>query len=351
MSSVVFILALLFVSDASPFETTVLAALRQAAQTATASSSTVDLPLRVERGVGFEPILIPRNEALDYVVEIDLGILGDPRVGTVTLLSGVGQDSDDPHESGSQSEPTPRAVGWIRSEALGGYLGYRLRQVLEVRHLPLEWPSLHYMDAQTGSENRRHELLVGLREGRTTMQFNEDHHCPGCSKPEHFVKSIWPWGKPYHCDGCKQMEHRVWDESITHPTPSGTVDLLSAVYLARSMVAEERSKETFPALDQEKLWILTVRAGEKQIIKSPAGRFACILVELETKVPEGDDRDKSDFSGLFGIQGTLHIWMHATTGVPVQITGDLPVPVIGRLAVNVRLASYRGTPPEFAPVP
>jgi hypothetical protein len=139
--------------------------------------------------------------------------------------------------------------------------------------------------------------------------------------------------------------------SITRPTLPGAVDLLSAVYLARSMVAEESPKETFPVLDQENLWILTVRAGEKRIVKSPAGRFSCVLVELETQVPQGEVRDKSDFSGLFGIQGTLHIWMHAATGVPVQITGDLPVPVIGRLGVNVTLASYRGTPPEFAPVP
>jgi hypothetical protein len=145
------------------------------------------------------------------------------------------------------------------------------------------------------------------------------------------------------------MEHRVWDVSISHPTPPGTVDLLSAVYLARSMVAGERLKETFPVLDQETLWILTARTGEKQIIEAPAGRFTCALVELDTRVPEGEDRRKSDFSGLFGIQGKLHIWMHSSTGVPVLISGDLPVPVIGRLGVNVKLASYRGTPAEFAP--
>jgi hypothetical protein len=350
VSSAAFTLAVLLVPGASSSESTTLAALREATQQASSTPAPVEPPLRVERGIGFEPILIPRDETLDYVVEIDLGFLGDARVGTVSLRSGVQVDADPQAAPGASPESSKRTVGWIRSEARGGYLGYVLHEDLEVRHLPLEWPSLHYTDTQTGSENRRHELLVGLREGRTTMQANEDHHCPGCSRPEHFVKSIWPWGKPYHCEGCKLMEHRIWDESITRPTPPGSVDLLSAVYLARSMVAEKRPDETFPVLDQETLWILTVRTGEKRTVKSPAGEFSCVLVELETRVPEGEVRDKNDFSGLFGIQGALHIWMHATTGVPVQITGDMPVPVIGKLGVNVRLAHHRGTPSEFAPV-
>src|SRR5260221_4053221 len=110
------------------------------------------------------------------------------------------------------------------------------------------------------------------------------------------------------------------------------------------MIEEGSSKETFPVLDQDKLWILTVRSGTKRAVQSPAGRFDCVLVELETKVPHGEVRDKKDFAGLFGIRGTIHIWMDVATGVPVQITGDLPVPVIGRLDVNVRLKSFPGTP-------
>ena len=281
--------------------------------------------------------MIPRDETLTYTVAIDLGILGDLRVGTVVLSSG--------ELDAGESEP----AGWLRSEATGSYLGYKLEETLDVQFRPQEWPALNYTDIQTGSENRRHELRLGVREGRPAMQFDEDHHCPGCSRPEHQVSSIWPWGKPHHCDGCKRMEHRIWDVSITRPTPAGTVDLLSAVYLARSMVEEGRSTESIPVLDEEKLWILTLRTGDRREIATAAGKFACTLVELETSVPAGEVRKKKDFSGLFGIQGKIGIWMDTAAGVPVQITGDLPVPVIGRLSVNANLASYRGTAPEFAP--
>jgi len=284
------------------------------------------------------------------VVEIDLGILGDLRVGTVTLVSGVEPAGDASSSSDPASGTSPKLQGWIRSEARGSYLGYTLKQDLDVLHRAQAWPALLYTDTQTGSENRRHALRLGVREGVPTMQFEEDHHCRGCAKPDHFVSSIWPWSKPHHCNGCKRMEHREWDVSITHPTLPGTVDLLSAVYLARAMVAEGSSRETFPVLDQENLWILTVRAKGRRTIDVPAGRFKCMSVELETRVPEGEVRDKRDFSGLFGLQGSIHIGMEAATGVPVQIAGDLPVPVIGRLGVNVRLTGYRGTPHEFAPV-
>jgi hypothetical protein len=298
--------------------------------------------LRIDRGPGTEPIVIPRDESLTYQVAIDLGILGDLRVGSVVLSAG---EMDSVAPDGVSAGP----AGWIRSEATGSYLSYKLEEVLDVRYRTQEWPALLYTDIQTGSENRRHELRLGVRDGRPTFQFDEDHHCPGCSNPEHKVESIWPWGKPYHCDGCKRMQHRVWDVSIQKPAPAGTVDLLSAVYLARSMVAEGRSTETFPVLDQDKLWILTLRTGARRAIATDAGKFDCALVELETGVPPGEVRKPKDFSGLFGIQGNIGIWMDAAAGVPVQITGDLPVPVIGRLSVNARLSSYRGTPPEFEP--
>jgi hypothetical protein len=312
----------------------------QSAGVVQASSPIVNASVRIDRGPDSPPLLIPRDETLSYVVGIDLGILGDLRVGTVVLSSGALELSE--------PEPPSRPAGWIRDEANGSYLGYRLKQVLDVRLRSQEWPAVLYTDVQTGSENRRHELRIGVRDGRPTFQFEEDHHCPGCSSPEHMVSSIWPWSKPHHCDGCKRMEHRRWDVSITRSTPLGTVDLLSAVYLARSMVEEGRDKDSFPVLDEDKLWILNLRAGGRREIETPAGRFACQLVELATNVPPGEVRAKDDFSGLFGIKGSIQIWMDSAAGVPVQITGDLPVPVIGRLNVNAKLASFRGTPRDFA---
>jgi hypothetical protein len=314
-----------------------------------------DSRLIIGRGEGLDPIEIPRDEQLDYVVEIDVGILGDLGVGQVTLSSGV-----EPYHAGLPPSPTnsggtdaapepPKSVGWIKSLARGSYLGYELHHELDVRHLPQPWPSVFYRDTQSGSENRRRELKLGLLDGKSTALFRSDGHCKGCSNPEHFVESAWLWGKAHHCEKCKRAEHRVWDAAQNRAVPPDSVDLLTAVYLARAMVRDARLETTFSVVDKLKLWTLTVRRGAFKTIEVPAGKFRCALVQLETTVPPGEPVDKKGFQGLFGIQGSIKIWMEAATGVPVMISGELPVPVIKTLDLNVRLKSYRGTTPKFAP--
>jgi hypothetical protein len=312
--------------------------------------------LVVARGEGLDPIEIPRDEQLDFTVEIDLGILGEPSVGQVSLSSGVepylpGLPPSGPALGGDAAHVEDlRSVGWIRSLARGSYLGYELHHELEARHLPQSWPSVFYRDTQSGSENRRRELKLGVLDGKETALFRSDGHCDGCSNPEHFVESAWPWGKPHHCENCKRAEHRVWDELESRTVPPGSVDLLTAVYLARSLVRGGRSETVFPVVDKQKLWTLTIRRGPFKVVEVPAGRFRCAQVLLQTAVPPGEPVDKKGFQGLFGIQGSIKIWMEATTGVPVLISGELPVPVIKTLDLNIKLSSYRGTPPAFLPL-
>jgi hypothetical protein len=315
-----------------------------------------DTRLVVPRGEGLDPIEIPRAEQLEYVVEIDVGFLGDLNVGQVTLTSGV-----EPYNPGLPPSPpdagatnaaleAPKSVGWIKSLARGSYLGYELHHELEVRHLPQPWPSVFYRDTQSGSENRRRELKLGILDGKSTALYRGDGHCKGCQNPEHFVESAWLWGKAHHCEKCKRAEHRVWDPAQNRAVPAGSVDLLTAVYLARAMVRDGRLETTFPVVDKMKLWTLTVRRGGFKTIEVPAGKFRCALVQLETTIPPGEPVDKNGFQGLFGIQGSIKIWMEVASGVPVMISGELPVPVIKTLDLNVKLKSYRGTTPRFTPV-
>jgi hypothetical protein len=122
------------------------------------------------------------------------------------------------------------------------------------------------------------------------------------------------------------------------------------VYLGRAMIQDGRSETTFPIVDKQKQWILTIRRGSSRTIETPAGRFPCVLAQLATSMPPGEPRGQnSKFEGLFGIQGTIKIWMDAATGIPVLISGELPVPVIQSLDLNVKLRSYKGTPKSFAP--
>lgn len=305
--------------------------------------------LRIDRGAGQVPLLIPRDEELLFEVEIDLGPLGDPTVGRVTLSSGA-----DPYVEGLPSarggaKKSGREVGWIKSRAQGRHLSYELDHELYVRHLPQVMPHILLTDTQRGSENRRRKLKVGLVDGVLTAVHDHDGHCKGCDNPEHFVESRWLWGKPSHCEKCKSMAHREWKPSQSRAVPEGTLDMLSAVYLARSMINTGQSSTVFPLIDKQKLWNVALERGRRKLVRVPAGRFDCVEVQLKTSRPAGEPSDDEGFQGLFGIHGTIQIWFEATTGVPVLISGTLPVPILGDLDVRVQLKKATGAPSAFKP--
>lgn len=306
--------------------------------------------LRVDRGEGELPLWVPRNEELSFRVVLELGLLGDVNAGKVVLSSGVERYvSGLPSPGASKPAKGELETGWIMSHASGSYGGYHLDHELRSRLLPQTWPRVFYTDTQSGSENRRRELKLGELDGALTATSRSDGHCKGCQNPEHFVESTWAWGKPSHCAKCKAAAHRVWKAPVRRTIPAGTVDMLSAVYLARSLVTDGRATTTFTLIDKQTLWQVNLARGKRRRIATPAGTFDAQEIKLSTSVPRGETRDSTGFEGMFGIRGTIQIWLEANTGVPVLIEGELPVPVIGSLDVRVELEKSRGTPPSFAP--
>lgn len=314
--------------------------------------------LRVERGPGLLPLYVPREEKLEFDVEIDVGI-SDLDVGDVELSSGV-----EPYRPAlpSADAPNPSIAtnlerGWVRSLAKGSYLSYRLEHELKTRLLPQAFPALFHTDSQRGSENRNRELKLGVRAEVLRAEFRSDGHCRGCENKEHFNEPTWIWGKPEHCKKCKKLEHRTWKDPVSRPVPLGTLDMLSAVYLARTLVKDDLPDGTFPVIDRQKVWEVTLLRGKTKKIETEAGTFDCQLVKLATKfLAEENEKEaesnSSQFTGLFGIQGTIQIWLERNSGVPVLIEGELPVPLplVDKLDVRVVLKSYKGVPPEFKPL-
>jgi hypothetical protein len=126
--------------------------------------------------------------------------------------------------------------------------------------------------------------------------------------------------------------------------------MLSGVYLARTMVREGRTEDRLFMVDGLKLWDVELRQGVKRRIEVPAGKFDCVEVRLKSTVPPGEKPPKSGFAGLFGLQGTIQVWLDAKSGVPVQIQGEFPIKLISsNLDVYVVLKGHRGAPAGFAP--
>ena len=98
-----------------------------------------------------------------------------------------------------------------------------------------------------------------------------------------------------------------------------------------------------------RLWELTLSRGKQKSIRTPAGKFLCREVQLATSVPAGEESDGESFEGLFGIHGTIHIWLEEQTGVPVSVQGLVPIGPI-ELDVQLSLRKFHGTPADFAPL-
>ncbi len=303
--------------------------------------------LRIERGAQHLPLLVPPSEKLSFRVEVSVGPIRRANVGRFELSSGV-----EPYRAGlpvpGRTPADEGRVGWLRSTAKGGYLGYHVEHEYLVRHLPVDWPRSIFRDTQSGSENRRRELKLGERDGQLESIFRSDRHCSGCDRREHVVAGAFPWQGEKHCERCKRAEHRVWRDPETRALPEGTVDMLSAVYLARSLILAGEERVSFPLVDKTRVWDVLLERGRRAVIETRAGSFDAYQVVLSTTLPEGEEPSDSEFEGLFGIRGSIEIWVHASTGVPVRIAGVVPVGPL-KLDAAILLSDYQGTPPAFAP--
>jgi len=308
-------------------------------------------PLVVTRGPDALAFEIPAAEVLDFDVFVELGLLGKLgkfRVGSFELSSGV-----EPFQAGlppagivtaalasepvASFAPVPRA-GWMRGRARGRYLGFVLDHTIETRVLPQAWPRFVHRDTAAGSACRRRELRYGDRDGVNSLWYRSDTHCKGCERREHFVDAslFSPAG---HCRRCRRSAHRVWKAPRTRTIPTGAVDMLSAVFLCRAMVAEGRDELTFPLLDKDTIWELGVKRAGRQRIETSAGTFTCRAIVLSPRAAEGEPRGgKAQFKGLFGIHGTLSIWVEEASGIPVRIEGTVPVGPLD-LVVSLELRS------------
>lgn len=293
-------------------------------------------------------IRIPEKERLAFVVQLNMAVIGRMQVGSFVMNSRTeAYRSGLPKPGESPSKEPKKRKGFISAQARGGYMGYTLRHSIDARILPQKWPRVIVRDYQTGSENRRREVMYGERQGKAMSWYRRDRHCRTCDRREHFVKGRL-FSDEHHCKGCKRGEHRDWDAPKMQPVPPGALDMISAIFLARELVRTQTANVKFPLLDKDGWWNMTMVLGERANIETPAGTFACQAVKLDPQPPKGKE-GKKEFKGLFGIHGTLSIWLHAKTGVPVKIEGLVPVGPID-LDVAIVLAQYSDTHKVFQPV-
>ncbi len=289
-----------------------------------------DDTLTIDWGKSEYALVLPRGEHLRYRVRVGLGIVEAP-VGNVTMSAGVEPYRESVLLLGTNGGgETKRETAWMRVHARGDYKLYSMDATIESRVHPVEWPWIVYNYKQEGSKNRRRENSIGWKDGRSYLRYRRDTH----------------HGAP--------PGTRIWKDPRDRELSVEPLDMLTAVYYARTMIREDLDSMVFPIADKLDLWEIRLRRGEVSVQETAAGRFETVKILLEPRPYPGEVTDDTSekektFEGLFGIHGSIELWVDRKTGVPVRVTGDIPIGLID-LAVDVVLKSYSGTPKGFRPV-
>lgn len=297
-------------------------------------AAAVEPPFLIPRGEGELPLQVPRGEELIFRARIRLGPV-DTKVGTISLASGVEPYRESLLFGGSGGGD--KHTAWVRARAEGEHTFYSMDSLIESRFQPQAWPALVHTFTQKGTEQRRREILIGVKDGKSVRTYRSD-----TSK-----------GAP--------PGTRIWRSPETAPCPLTALDSITAVYLLRSMLEASLDETHFPMIDKQRLWWVHAKVGEAEKIETHTGTFLARPVKLaSTKIDpknyEADiaalgkpDAPDPEFEGPFGIRGDIRLWVEATSGVPIWIEGDLPLGFL-TLGLDIRLERYRGTPASFRPV-
>src|SRR6185436_7961553 len=283
-------------------------------------------PFRFEPGADVPALLIPRNERLVYRAYLDANLFST-YVGDVTEICSVTEEQ--PSILVTEPAAAHGETASIKLLASGSYLWYKLESTLETRILPQEWPRVSYNQVSKSSQTRRREVLLGTKDGKPISSYRGD------------TKKGAPSGA------------RIWRAPKERKVPEGTLDMLTAVFQARTLIREKKETLTFPLIDTDRLWKLSLKRGEERRMETGAGVFDVVEVVLEPQpYPDEQMGEKVEqFEGVFGINGSIHLWVEKNTGVAVRIQGDLPIGDVITLGIDVVLDSYADTPDGFAPVP
>ncbi len=303
--------------------------------------------LCVERGAPALFACIPRAERLEFEVTVGLGVT-DAAVGRMTLEAGVEPHRKSPLLAQGAGEAQGE-VAWIRSTVDGSYLGIREHHEVHTRHLPEAWPAIVTRLRQTGSKERRRELLLGVRDGKPTADYRSTGHCKGCERREHFVASTLPWGDERHCKKCDRPEHLVWKDPRVFEIPAEIVDMATSLYLPRTLVRNGLDELQFSLIDKRDLWAVTIRRADRKVLDLPAGKFDAVNIRFSVAPVPGSHNAEDDFEGLFGVGGRIDVWVDVKTGVLLMVEGEVPVGPMS-LTARISLEGYEGTPPGFVPV-
>jgi hypothetical protein len=279
---------------------------------------------------------LPASESLRFKVEVTVGPVRGLDVGKVTLECAQAPELEDQPIEAAQAKKSRRPIGTIKTVASGGYLGYEVLHTIGVTWFVGISPRIEWDETLRGSNCSARTIRIGEIDGQWKIEYQKDRHCKGCNRKTHQVDGMMPWSNPRHCKDCERPEHRVPRDFKYLDVPADSMDMVSALYFARSFVRSGQKSLTLSLVNQDELWSVELTRGEEREIETPAGEFNCVRVLIGPKLAAGEgmgEEAAERFEALFGLHGNISLWVDKAGGFPVRIEGKAP---FGPMSVAIK---------------
>ncbi len=215
---------------------------------------------------------------------------------------------------------------FLKASAHGEKFGYLLDTTITSQIPPGSLTPVRWELKQRGSAEKDKKLIF-TKEGADYWKVKHCRRNPECVDPEHRVDGV-------HCNRrrCRVRAHQLWKIRHQHRLETPHLDLLTAVYHARALKPKPGAEPiSLRVVHDRDVWRVQIQAHDGGTQKVKAGTFETIKITLK---PEPLDGQEKKFSGLFGFNGEITIWLDRQSYRPVLVTGSLP---FGFMDMNARV--------------
>ena len=116
--------------------------------------------------------------------------------------------------------------------------------------------------------------------------------------------------------------------------------MLYTLYSARDIGDTVGNSKYYWLVEKEYVWKVRVSITEERKINlGSVGKFDALKIAIEPDY-SGQKEKGEMFRGLFGIEGSLELWVDRKTRIPLIVRGRVPFVYILRPTVTVVLTDY-----------
>ncbi len=203
------------------------------------------------------------------------------------------------------------------ARAIGRYIIYTLDIRLSSIVDPLNLRSLKFKRRQVGSEKREYEVI-----------FNRENLTATYNRKRGKFSSV------------EELDAAPFEKRSTFPIQDEVNDILFTLYFARNIGDKIGNSRHYWLVEKDYVWKVLVSVLEEKKIKlGTLGTFDALRIAIEPDYSEQKEKGVQ-FKGLFGVAGSLDIWVDKKTRIPLIVKGRVPFVYILRPTVSVILTDY-----------